>query len=60
MEFKRCNRCGNFFTSQNTICCNCEPKNKFDTVNAHSFITGNPEINCVYGITGLINETPKF
>ena len=33
MEFKRCNRCGNFFVSSNTdICYNCEVKDRNDMI----------------------------
>ena len=30
MEFKKCPRCGNFFTSNEPICCNCVPKDKYE------------------------------
>ena len=30
MEFKRCPRCGNFFVSNNDICCNCQVKDRAD------------------------------
>ena len=51
MEFKKCSRCGNFFTSQNIICCNCEPKDRLDTANLNSFISGNPEIYSIPDLT---------
>lgn len=45
MEFKKCDRCGCFFTSNGDICVNCSPKDKleinklknyFDNVNSTS------------------------
>ncbi len=30
MEFKKCNRCGCFFTSNGDICVNCSPKDKLE------------------------------
>ena len=30
MEFKKCPRCGNFFLSDEPICYNCVPKDKFE------------------------------
>jgi len=60
MEFKKCSRCGNFFTSQSSICCNCEPKNKFDMANSSSFIAGNPEIHSMPNFSGIINNAPNF
>ena len=32
MEFKRCARCGCFFESSNSVCCNCEAKDKQDMI----------------------------
>ena len=30
MEFKKCPRCGNFFASNEPICCNCVPKDRYE------------------------------
>ena len=47
MDFKKCVRCGSFFMSVNSICHNCEPKDRIDMANLNSFIAGNPEINAI-------------
>jgi len=47
MEFKKCMRCGSFFMSGDSICYNCEPKDRFDMANLNSFISGNPDINSI-------------
>ncbi|MCL2382625.1 MAG: hypothetical protein FWC79_00140 [Oscillospiraceae bacterium] len=47
MEFNRCVRCGSFFNTESSICCNCEPKDKLEGVHASSFISGNPEITSI-------------
>lgn len=47
MDFKKCVRCGNFFMSVNSVCSNCEPKDKFDASNFDSYITGNPDITSI-------------
>ena len=37
MEFKKCNRCGCFFTSDENVCCNCKQKDRSDEVTLKSF-----------------------
>ena len=52
MDFKKCTRCGGFHMTLGTVCPNCENGNKFDGVNADSFISGNPEIHGINGFGG--------
>ena len=42
MEFKRCARCGCFFTSANDVCCNCETKDRQDIYNLNNYIVTSP------------------
>lgn len=37
MEFKRCERCGCFFASNNNVCCNCQPKDTFEMSQLKSY-----------------------
>ena len=43
MEFKKCARCGCFFTSSNDVCCSCETKDKQDIYNLNNFMMNSPE-----------------
>ena len=38
MEFKKCERCGCFFISENDVCCNCIAKDKADTIKLLNYI----------------------
>lgn len=37
MEFKKCERCGCFFLSENPICENCNPKDSFELSKLRSY-----------------------
>lgn len=39
MEFKKCERCGCFFMSNDNICCNCEAKDKIDLAKLTNYIS---------------------
>lgn len=47
MEFKKCLRCGCFFLSDNNVCCNCAPKDKFELSKINNYIERNLEINSI-------------
>lgn len=38
MEFKKCARCGCFFVSEDSVCCNCKPKDKFDSIKLQNYL----------------------
>ena len=38
MDFKKCARCGSFFVSEDNVCCNCKPKDKFDSIKLQSYL----------------------
>ena len=44
MEFKKCERCGCFFTSSDMVCCNCIQKDKADINKLKSFFDVNSNI----------------
>lgn len=41
MEFKRCDRCGAFFASNDNVCHNCDSKEKADYAKFKNYIDGN-------------------
>ena len=41
MEFKKCNRCGSFFTSGNDICYNCNSKDETEINILRSYFNDN-------------------
>ena len=38
MEFKKCARCGCFFVSEDSVCCNCKSKDKFDSIKLQNYL----------------------
>lgn len=38
MEFKKCVRCGCFFVSEDSVCCNCKSKDKFDSIKLQNYL----------------------
>lgn len=38
MEFKKCARCGCFFISEDSVCCNCKPKDRFDSIKLQNYL----------------------
>lgn len=38
MEFKKCNRCGCFFLSENNVCCSCADKDKIEIIKLNNYI----------------------
>ncbi len=49
MEFKKCERCGCFFTSNDNVCYNCLTKDKFEMSKFKNFV----EENNISNITSL-------
>lgn len=57
MEFKRCNRCGCFFTSNDDVCCNCLSKDKFEMSKFKNFIEENNNLNQIHSLNELSLQT---
>ena len=56
MEFKKCERCGCFFVSNDEICCNCAPKDRFEISKLKNYFENNNEessINTISIATGI-------
>ena len=47
MDFKRCNRCGNFFISESDICYDCGIKDNADIAKLNTILLNNSEINTI-------------
>lgn len=47
MDFKRCNRCGNFFMSDNDICYDCGIKDRADIAKLNNILINTSGINTV-------------
>ena len=47
MEFKRCARCGCFFESSNSVCCNCEAKDKQDIYPLNNYLLDFPSVSSI-------------
>ena len=64
MEFKRCVRCGCFFTSINDVCCNCESKDIFEIAKLNNIIEENEDFNSVEELSDLsginLNNINRF
>ncbi len=64
MEFKKCVRCGCFFASSNSVCCNCESKDNFDIAKINDIIEENEDFGSIEelsNITGVnINNIARF
>ena len=41
MEFKKCNRCGGFFTADGTVCPKCSPKDTFELSTFKNYVEEN-------------------
>lgn len=62
MEFKRCERCGSFFSSNDNVCYNCRSKEKADFLKFKTYIEENniDNINSLNDLstgTGLSGKT---
>lgn len=50
MEFKKCDRCGCFFLSENNVCENCSPKDTFELCKLKSYFDGETYANSIDSI----------
>ena len=55
MELKKCERCGCFFTSENTICSKCAPKDKCEISTLKNYIIENG--NEIPAIENIVTQT---
>ncbi len=51
MEFKKCNRCGCFFLSNDNVCCNCMPKDTFELGSLKTYIENTDKITSLETIS---------
>ena len=51
MEFKKCERCGCFFDSENSVCSKCEPKDNFEKAQIKGYLLENQNIDSITDIS---------
>ena len=56
MEFKKCERCGCFFTSNDNVCYNCLTKDKFEMSKFKNFIEEN-NVDTINSLNDLSIQT---
>ena len=59
MEFKKCERCGCFFVSEDSVCCNCQTKDRADTIKLQSYIEEHGAIGSIEDISAGTGITIK-
>lgn len=59
MDFKRCNRCGNFFVSDNEICYECEIKDKADIAKLNNILINTSGITSVNELSASSGVNPS-
>ena len=64
MEFKKCLRCGCFFTSNDNVCCNCESKDRFDIAKLNNILEDNENFNSIEELSSIsginLNNLNRF
>ena len=58
MDFKRCNRCGNFFMSDSDICYDCGIKDKADIAKLNNILEECTGINSVNELSANSGVNP--
>lgn len=51
MEFKKCNRCGCFYLSEDDVCQNCMPKDRFEITKLKNYFENENCSNIVASIS---------
>lgn len=51
MIFKKCDRCGCFFTSDTNICCDCSKKDASDIAKLKNYFEEAPDSNTIHSIS---------
>ena len=59
MDFKKCNRCGNFFVAENDICYECEVKDRADISKLNNILINNSGINSVNDLSASSGVNPS-
>lgn len=51
MDFKKCERCGCFFLSEDSVCFNCKPKDKADSAKLLTYLESKNSISSIEEIS---------
>ena len=58
MDFKRCNRCGSFFMSDNDICYDCGIKDRADIAKLNNILINTSGVNTVNELSANSGVNP--
>ena len=59
MEFKKCNRCGNFYLSEGQVCSKCAPKESCEYSTFKSYVEENGTNSSIYNMAGQTGISTK-
>lgn len=59
MEFKRCQRCGSFYASNNDICYNCQAKDSYEMSKLKNFFEENDNIQSIEELSSYTGISVK-
>lgn len=59
MEFKKCNRCGNFYISEGSVCPKCTPKDNLELSTFKNYVeeNGYNTIDYISSATGISEKS---
>lgn len=59
MEFKKCNRCGCFFVSDNSVCCKCSQKDESEITRLKNYFEENDSVSSLEELSNNTGITIK-
>ena len=59
MEFKRCQRCGSFYASNNDICYNCQIKDSYEISKLKNYFEENQNIESIEELSSYTGISVK-
>lgn len=59
MNFKKCERCGCFFATQNDVCPKCTPKDNFEMEKLKNYLNGNIKVDSITDISSNTGISAK-
>ncbi len=59
MDFKKCDRCGTFFSSSDAVCACCAQKDKLEVLKLKTFFEQNDSTNSIPHLSSITGITTK-
>lgn len=59
MNFKKCERCGCFFTTSNDVCPKCTPKDNFEMEKLKNYLNANTQVDSITDISSNTGISAK-